>query len=315
MSPSIVSIVIPTQRRAESLTRALRSALAQTGVAPARLELVVVDNDAQPTARDLVQSFAAAAAFPVRYVHEPRSGVANARNAALSVAAGEFIAFLDDDEEASTGWLAALLDVQSRCAADVVFGPVRARAPDTVRRHRDYLEQFFSRTDPAEAGLIDRYYGCGDSLVRRAALPDQQRPFSVLRNQTGGEDDLLFGRMQDLGARFAWAPEAWVWEDPIPDRLNLRYTLRRAFAYGQGASSRCAAAQPPDWPGVARWMIIGLGQVGIYGVAAIFKWLFRAPDRAFAIDRAARGLGKMLWWKPFKMKFYGLSADGRARPA
>jgi succinoglycan biosynthesis protein ExoM len=315
MSAPIISIVLPTQRRNASLARALRSALAQAGVAPSRLELVVVDNDAQPTARDLVQSIAEAAPFPVRYVHEPQSGVANARNAALAAAAGDFIAFLDDDEEAPPGWLAALLDVQSRWDADVVFGPVRARAPDTVRRHRDYLEQFFSRNDPAEAGLIDRYYGCGDSLLRRAALPDQQRPFSVLRNQTGGEDDLLFGRMQDLGARFAWAPEAWVWEDPIPDRLSLRYTLLRAFAYGQGAPARCAAAQPSDWPGVARWMFIGLGQAGVYGVIAAFKWLLGAPDRAFAIDRAARGLGKLLWWRPFKIKFYGLSVEGRASPA
>jgi glycosyltransferase involved in cell wall biosynthesis len=42
---------------------------------------------------------------------------------------GDLIAFLDDDEEASPGWLAALIETQRRYDADVVFGPVRARAP------------------------------------------------------------------------------------------------------------------------------------------------------------------------------------------
>ena len=26
---------------------------------------------------------------------------------------------------------------------------------------------------------------------------------------------------------------------------------------------------------------------------------------AFALDRAARGLGKLLWWGPFKLRLYG----------
>src|SRR5690606_26113921 len=121
-------------------------------------------------------------------------GVANARNAAVSAAKGELIAFLDDDEEAPPDWLAALLAAQARHDADVVFGPVRGRTPRELRRHRAYFERFFSREGPAEEGVIDHYYGCGDSLLRRAALPDRDRPFSAIRNHIGGEDDLLFGQ-------------------------------------------------------------------------------------------------------------------------
>ncbi|HEY3696627.1 glycosyltransferase family 2 protein [Phenylobacterium sp.] len=301
-----VSIVIPTQRRPAGLRRAALSAFRQTGVDAGELELVVVDNDVGPSARPVVEALRAQAPFPVAYVHEPEPGVANARNAALARATGAFIAFLDDDEEAPEGWLAALTQAQARYEADVVFGPVRGRAPPGVGKHRAYLEQFFSREGPAEAGVIDRYYGCGDSLVRRAALPDPERPFSNLRNHIGGEDDLLFAGMKAAGARFAWAPEAWVWEDPAPSRLSLRYTVARAFAYGQGPSSACAAANPPDRLGVARWMAVGLGQAAAFGLLAAGKWLVGAPDFAFTLDRAARGLGKTLWWGPFKLSFYGL---------
>jgi succinoglycan biosynthesis protein ExoM len=303
-----ISIVIPTQRRPEGLARAARSAFRQLGVIANELELVIADNDARPSAFALARRLAREAPFPVVYVHEPEPGVANARNAALAKAQGDWIAFLDDDEEAPPDWLSALLSVQEVHGADVVFGPVRARAPAAVRAHRPYLERFFSREGPARCGLIDHHYGCGDSLVRRAALPDGTGPFSRLRNHIGGEDDLLFSQMKAAGARFAWAPEAWVWEDPVPDRLSLGYTIPRAFAYGQGPSSACAARSPPDRLGIAKWMTIGIGQAAVFGVIAAAKWLARAPDRAWALDRAARGLGKTLWWGPFKIHFYGRTA-------
>lgn len=304
MAPRI-SLIIPTQRRLEPLERAMRSALAQEGVDPAELELVVADNDAVPSARGLVEALAAQAQFPVVYVHEPEAGVANARNAAMAQAQGELIAFLDDDEEAPSCWLAALIAAQAQFDADVVFGPVRARAPAHVTAHRAYLERFFSRLDSAPAGPIDHYYGCGASLVRRSALPDPQRPFSPSRNQTGGEDDLLFGALQRRGARFAWAPDGWVWEDPAPERLSLRYAVRRAFAYGQGPVAHCAAADPPDWSGILRWGLIGAAQVLVYGFLALAAWTIRHPHRAFLLDRAARGLGKVFWGRRFRFGFYG----------
>ncbi|MES2723906.1 MAG: glycosyltransferase family 2 protein [Pseudomonadota bacterium] len=309
MAAPRVSLIIPTQRRLDGLATAARSTFAQAGVDPATLELVVVDNDQVASAEALTRTLAAEAPFPVVYVHEPEPGVANARNAAMEQAQGEFIAFLDDDEEAPAGWLAALLDAQAKYDADVVFGPVRGRAPASVVKHRAYLEWFFSRVgDGPREGVIDHYYGCGDSLVRRASLPDPKAPFSAVRNHIGGEDDLLFGGMQATGARFAWAPEAWVWEDPVPSRLSLRYTIPRAFSYGQGPTSHCAARTPPDRLGVARWMVIGVGQAGVFGLMAALQWLTRSPRFAFTLDRAVRGLGKTLWGGPFKIHFYGLRA-------
>ncbi len=300
-----LSVIIPTQRRPGGLETALRSIEGQVG-APS-FELIIVDNDQGPSAQGTVAALAARASFPVIYVHEPKPGVANARNAAVSKASGEFIAFLDDDEEAPAHWLSALVAAQSRFAADVVFGPVRGRAPTARSSRRAYLEWFFSRLGPEETQVLETYYGCGDSLIRRAAMPDPVQPFSVLRNHTGGEDDLLFGQMQARGAVFAWAPEAWVWEDPLPQRLTLRYTIRRAFAYGQGPSEACAAQTPADYWGVARWMVVGLVQAGAYGVLAVIQRLTGSKSYLFALDRAARGLGKTLWWRPFKMEFYGHS--------
>ncbi|MFI4974385.1 MAG: glycosyltransferase family 2 protein [Caulobacterales bacterium] len=307
----VVSFVIPTQRRPEGLARAARSLFRQAAVDLDWLELVVVDNDQYPSARGVALSLTLEAPFPVIYLHEPRSGVAHARNAAVANVSGDFIAFLDDDEVASEGWLAALLATQGRYDADVVFGPVRARAPASAGAHRAYFRRFFSREGPASEGLIANHYGCGDSLIRTSALPHPRRPFCPSRNHIGGEDDKLFARMREAGARMAWSPEAWVWEDPAPSRLSLDYAIRRAFAYGQGPTTACAASSDPDHAAIARWMAIGLAQALVFGALAAAKWLVRAPDRAFALDRAARGLGKCFWWGPFKIRFYGLPAPSR----
>ncbi len=302
MSPAI-SIIVPTQRRPAGLETAIRSLFGQVGVDFADLELVVSDNDLTASAKPLVTGLSAEAPFPVRYVHEPRPGVANVRNAALAVARGEIIAFLDDDEEAPSDWLSLMLAARAALGVDAVFGPVRGRAPASVIRHRDYLEAFFSRTGPDVTQVLEAYHGCGNSLILRSSLPDPVSPFAAERNASGGEDDLLFGQMQAAGARFGWCAEAFVWEDPTPDRLTLRYTLRRAFAYGQGPSEHCAATSQTGR--LALWMGVGLVQAALWAPVAAFKWLTLGSDRAMALDQMLRGLGKTFWFPPFSQTFYG----------
>jgi len=53
----------------------------------------------------------------------------------------------------------------------VVFGPVKTRVLEAKVAHRPYREWFFSREGPAQEQVIDVYYGCGNSLLRRASLP------------------------------------------------------------------------------------------------------------------------------------------------
>ena len=308
----LVSIVIPTQRRPGPLDSAVASALEQQ-TDDFTVEVVIVDNDPAGSARPQAARLAKGAAMSVRYVHAPEPGVANARNAGTAAARGHFIAFLDDDEIASPGWLSSLIEVQRLFDADVAFGPVRAHLPERPIRHRDYLTSFFSRLGPDEACTILDGPGCGNSLVRKEAMPRGAEPFARERNGIGGEDDLLFATMKTAGARFAWAPDAWVWELPEPSRLSLDYTLRRAFAFGQGPASAAWARGPQGWPLAPVWMAIGALQVLLYGGRAVIDAMTRSPDLAYTLDHVAQGLGKVLWFPPFKIRFYGQPAQ--AAPA
>lgn len=298
-----ISVIIPTFRRPDSLIEAARSVFAQDCLDRYEVELVIVDNDPARSADRAWPVIRDEATIPVIHARAPQPGVANARNAGLAVSTGSLVAFLDDDETAGPGWLSALAAAQARFDADVVFGPVRADLPPEAR-HRAFLEGFFSRQGPVETSATAQYWGCGDSLIRRAALPKPE-PFDPARNLTGGEDDLLFQTMARAGARFAWSAEAVVFEHPDPRRLTLRYALKRGFAYGQGPAAAAFAAGPLRWPAIPLWMGWGLLQALVYGVQALCSDGERRP---FALDRAARGLGKLLWFPPFKLRFYGATA-------
>ncbi|BCS54967.1 glycosyltransferase family A protein [Geobacter sp. SVR] len=86
-----ISAVIPTYNGIAYLTEALRSALAQTYEL---LEIIVVDDGSQEDIEKIVSPF-----YPkVRYVRQQNAGPAAARNRGVSLAQGEVIAFLDDDD-------------------------------------------------------------------------------------------------------------------------------------------------------------------------------------------------------------------------
>jgi len=298
-----VAIIVPTLRRAESLERAMRSLFAQTRVADRVSAIVVVDNDPLGSAAVTVDAARTDSPWPLTYVHAPRPGVATARNAGLAATDAPLIAFLDDDEAASPGWLAALLMAQADTGADAVFGPITGRAPDAAPWLKPWLERFFGREGPAHSGLIDQPFGCGNSLMIRATALPGPAPFDAGTDQAGGEDDALFAALATRGGRFGWAADARVEEFAPAHRATLNYALARAFAYGQGPSQTAAAAR--NWPGVARWMAIGAAQTAVWGAASAVLTLIASPKRAEMYDRTARGVGKLFWMKGFEPHFYG----------
>ena len=306
-----IAVVIPTLRRPDSLERAIRSVWRQTHLDG--VEIVVADNDPTGSARSTLDDLTDHSPCPLIYVHAPRPGVATARNAGLAGTQASLIAFLDDDEEATPGWLEALIRARATTGADVVFGPIRGRVPDGTGWTTPYLERFFGRTGPDEDRLIEAPFGCGNSLMVRATALPGSAPFDVAADQAGGEDDALFAALASRGGRFGWAAGAWVDEHAPAHRATLKYALARAFAYGQGPSQTAAAAR--DWPAVARWMAIGAAQAIVWGAASAGLVLINAPGRAEMFDRTARGIGKVLWFRGLEPHFYGIRELNRLERA
>lgn len=87
----LVSVIIPTYNRAYCVERAIRSVLNQTY---SNLEVILIDDGSKDDTPKLVSS------YPLRYVRLPCNfGVSFARNRGILKAKGDFLAFLDSDDE------------------------------------------------------------------------------------------------------------------------------------------------------------------------------------------------------------------------
>ena len=92
-----VSVIIPAYNSASTIIRALQSVAAQT-LAP--LEIIVVDDASSDTTRDLVATFTSSSPIPVRVLNQSiNGGPSAARNAGWGKATGDYIAFLDADDQ------------------------------------------------------------------------------------------------------------------------------------------------------------------------------------------------------------------------
>lgn len=129
-----VSVIVATRERPELLTACLHTLLWQTYP---DIELIVVDN--APTTARTASVVRGGCAGLVRYVREPRPGLAVAHNRGIAAATGELLAFTDDDVLADPGWVASLVAGFARadrpaCVTGLIL-PAELRTPAQLMLH------------------------------------------------------------------------------------------------------------------------------------------------------------------------------------
>jgi len=98
-----ISVIIPTYNRKETLSRALESVFEQT-FEP--FEILIIDDGSDDGTQEWIREN-----YPlVKYIYQDNAGVSNARNNAIRISKGEWIALLDSDDE----WLPDKLKNQVR---------------------------------------------------------------------------------------------------------------------------------------------------------------------------------------------------------
>lgn len=107
MTQPLVSVVVPTYNRAYTLSKALDSVLKQNH---SSWELLVVDDGSEDSTQELLKAYLEqnSSSFSIRALYQENQGVSAARNLALRQSRGEWVAFLDSDDE----WLPEKLSQQ-----------------------------------------------------------------------------------------------------------------------------------------------------------------------------------------------------------
>lgn len=101
----MISVIIPTHNRSESLKKSIESVLNQTYK---NIELIIVSDGSTDNTEQVVKEFQKIYNFIKLISVIPNKGANNARNEGIRLAKGNYIAFLDDDDE----WLPSKLENQ-----------------------------------------------------------------------------------------------------------------------------------------------------------------------------------------------------------
>ncbi len=91
-----VTILTPVYNRRDVLPRAMNSVANQTCH---DIEYIIVNDGSEEPLDDIVQEFMEKVDFPMAYIKKPNGGVHTARNAAIRISRGDYILFLDSDDE------------------------------------------------------------------------------------------------------------------------------------------------------------------------------------------------------------------------
>lgn len=237
--PGLVTVVVCTRDRPLQLARCLRSL---ERVRDDDHEVLVVDNHATPTVDP--------GALPpgARLVHEPRRGLDVARNRGTVEAAGDVIAYIDDDCEADPHWLDALRAALADPDVGAVTGRVRP-AHLTLPTERAFEAAFSFDRGPERRRFTpwdDRPWyplwagpvGTGCNMAFRWETLVDVGGFDELLDvgsSIGGGGDLdAFARLLDRGVLVEYAPDALVWHHHRRNQEALEEQFR---GYGESVGA------------------------------------------------------------------------------
>jgi len=223
----IVSIIIPTRNRSTMLGQCLAAlpAGARDLKSP---EVIVVDDCSSDDTNKVVDQFCSATRWPARRLRQDHPLGANAaRNAALQIARGEVIVFIDDDVLVPEGWLSKLLAGLSD-QLPIVSGPVRLMADGPIfGKHREEISSYLSEILVPARGPRREVVpvACNMAAFRwvfgRAQFDHNVQP-------PVEENDWL----ERTGLTAGFVPEAWVWHCKTEQELKPRRILVSAWRRG-----------------------------------------------------------------------------------
>ena len=156
-----VSVIIPVYNAGRYIGKTIESALDQTYK---NIEIVLVDDCSKDNSRQIIESYMKDNKNIIYHLQEKNSGAAVARNTALSLAAGRYVAFLDSDDLWYPTKVAAQLDLMRRKHAGICFTAIemidengrQLKGKRPVRERIDYSFLLKNTMIATSSVIVDR---------------------------------------------------------------------------------------------------------------------------------------------------------------
>ena len=237
-----VSVVMPAFNSERYISEAIESVVNQTH---SDLELIVVVDGGSDRTKYLVESFCQKDARVRLVVHEFNKGVAEARNTALKVATGRYIAFCDSDDIWLPNKLSIQLDtmrsnkaVLSHSSAYLIDERGRRTGMRKIPKYIDLEMMYWRNFIINSSGVIDTLF-FGSIVQHNIKSEDYDmwlRLFKEGTTSVGSEDCLLEYRVHKLSITPNLA-KAIIWMIKV-QRKNQRPWLRIFLGFFYNAASR-----------------------------------------------------------------------------
>jgi glycosyltransferase involved in cell wall biosynthesis len=201
----LVSVVTPTTRRPKLLLRAIKSVLAQSLI---DLELIIVIDGPNP---ETVEALTVVSDSRVRVIQNERSvGGGEATNIGAAAAGGQWVAFLDDDDE----WLPRKTELQLIAAESSDQPIIVSCASYIITPHGRYVwpRRIYDNSSPIDEYLFDRRsLFKGEALLQTSSLFMPRFLFNSLKFPYEHYDwDLLLRAVKYKGVRIITLTEPLV---------------------------------------------------------------------------------------------------------
>jgi glycosyltransferase involved in cell wall biosynthesis len=298
MNKPLISAIICTYNRANILQGAIESLIQQTadnGI----FEIIVVDNNSTDNTREIVEQFGNIE--NLRYVFEPNQGLSHARNRGYLEAQGKYVAYIDDDARADKEWISGI----QRILEDLDPHPLVIGGPIYPFYLSDKPDWFLDKYEIHSWGDEPRFlkrneYFYGSNMVFSKDVLEESGGFDTERGVSGetlnlGEETVLFDKIwkkSGNGNNFYYSPDLIVYHLVPPERMSIRYFLKRRFMVGQ--SSLCYRFGKLTHFKRIYLPVLLLGGVAYYSVIALFKVPFYRHYQNWVVeclDPAVVGIG------------------------
>jgi len=263
------------------LARALRSLHDADKPAGLQVQVAVVDNNSKDRTRETVEQLKQDFNGRLSYVFEPRQGRSSALNAGIRATSGDLVAMIDDDEEVDRSWFTFIESIFRSGEVDFAGGPYLPRwsveppswLPDSYLGAIGWVDAG-DRVVPYDRNFQGILMG-GNAVITRAML-NRVGLYNTNLGRTGarllaGEDDEMYQRLLDCGARGFYVPDLIIYHHIPAERMTRSYFRRWCF-----------------WRGVSCGLIDRERSMSVAYVLGVPRFVFGQAARGLAGNISAR---------------------------
>ena len=240
----MVSVIICTYNRCESLKDTLNSLLMLNTDASFDYEILIVDNNSNDQSRFVTESFISRFRGKLRYLFERQQGKSYAINLGIKEAKGEILAFTDDDVLVDVDYLRKIVDAFAQCSDDIgfiggkIFPKWNKEKPEWISGSLldalallDYGDQPFTLDSSVDRIKLKRNIFFGANFAFRKEIFIKYGGFNI--KKIVAEDTEICLRLYANGIKGMYVPTVVVHHQVPTARTCPKYFYRWYFQQGK----------------------------------------------------------------------------------